>query len=210
MPVQLRLATRDLTSEDYVSRQGWREANLERCPLHPEGGCGFERHGTYERKRPEGARVARWYCRKGQCTFSLLPDCLAAQLPGTLVEVEEVVLAVEKAPGQERAVDMLRTDIELPGALRWVRRRLKLVRAALVALVGLLPATLASARPPTIVEFRRVLGSEPVLVELREVAAEHLAHLPPPLGFGPRPGRPPPALRHLQHRMGTDRRSMDG
>ncbi len=195
MPVQLRLATNNLTSAQYVSRQGWREASLERCPLHPEGGCGFARHGTYGRKSPEGTRVARWYCRKGHCTFSLLPDCLAARLPGTLVEVEEVVFAVEVAPSQERAVDVVRTDdIYLPGALRWIRRRVKAVRASLVALIGLLPVTMGTRCSPTIGDFRRVVGAEPVLVKLREVAAEHLAHLPPPLGFGPRPGRAPPAI----------------
>lgn len=193
VPVQLRFAT-NLTSEDYVSRRGWQEARLTSCPLHPHGGCGFARHGTYERKRPQGTRVARWYCRQGQCTFSLLPDFLAARLPGTLAEVEEAVLAAEQAPSQERAADLLRTEIYLPGALRWMRRRLKAVRAALVALVGLLPQAMGKRCAPTITEFRAVLNVAPVLVELREVAADHLAHLPPPLGFGPRCGRPPPAI----------------
>ncbi|MCH7766403.1 MAG: polyprenyl synthetase family protein [Acidobacteria bacterium] len=31
---------------------------------------------------PPGARIARWYCRREPCTFSLLPDCLAARLCG--------------------------------------------------------------------------------------------------------------------------------
>ena len=55
------------------------------------------RHGTYPRLSPPGARIARWRCRQGHCTFSLLPDCLAARLPGDLAEVEAVVGAVEQA-----------------------------------------------------------------------------------------------------------------
>ena len=46
--------------------------------------CSFARHGTYMRKTPRGTRVARWYCPQSRTTFSLLPDCLAARLPGTL------------------------------------------------------------------------------------------------------------------------------
>jgi hypothetical protein len=65
----------------------------------PNGGCGFARHGTYyARGTPPGTEIARWYCLTGHCTFSLLPDCLAARLPGTLAEVESVVRAVEQAP----------------------------------------------------------------------------------------------------------------
>ena len=80
------------TSEDYVSAEAWREATLSRCPLHPQGGCSFRRHGTYERVHPPGARIARWYCPQGHRTFSLLPDCLAARLPDTLGELEAAVV----------------------------------------------------------------------------------------------------------------------
>ena len=73
-----------------VRAQAWRDASLERCPNHPHGGCSFARHGTYARKTPRGTRIARWYCPESHTTFSLLPDCLAARLPGTLDEVEQV------------------------------------------------------------------------------------------------------------------------
>jgi hypothetical protein len=89
-PVQLRYAC-PLTGAQYVSEQAWQEAILPRCPLHPQGGCHFARHGTSTRVSPPGTRVARWYCREGHCTFSLLPDCLAARLSGTLAEVEVLV-----------------------------------------------------------------------------------------------------------------------
>jgi hypothetical protein len=202
MPVQLRFAIK-LTGEQYVSSKAWEQAILPLCPVHGGGGCGFARHGTYERKSPPGTRVPRWYCRAAHCTFSLLADCFAARLPGTLAEIEQVLLGVEQAPSQEKAAESIRTEIELGGALRWMRRRLSLVRAALITLAGLLPALLVGAAP-TIAGFRRALGVEPVLPELREIAASYLGSLPPPVGFGPRPTRGPPPGHALQQSMGTD------
>jgi hypothetical protein len=115
--VQLRFET-SFTSKEYVTHQAWRDATLERCPLHPAGGCSFARHGTYERVNPPGTQVPRWYCPEGHCTFSLLADCFAARLSGSLQEVEAVVVAAEQAASREAAADELRLDIELPGALR--------------------------------------------------------------------------------------------
>lgn len=175
-----------LTSEDYVKQEAWRFARLERCPFHPDGGCGFASHGTYERVEPAGCRIARWYCREAHATISLLPDCLSSRLSGSLAEVEAVVAAVEGASSQEAASEALRPNVELPGALRWVRRRLRLVRAGLSAAIGLLPGLLAG-REPTVTSIRSALGAEMALVCLRGVAATHLTALPPPLGFGPRP-----------------------
>jgi hypothetical protein len=195
--VQLRFKTH-YTSEDYVSRKAWLEATLTCCPLHPEGGCSFSRHGTYGRVKPPGTRVPRWYCPKGHCTFSLLADCFAARFSGSLQEVEEAVVAVEQAPSQEAAADEVRTDIELPGALRWLRRRLKPVHAALVLLLGLLPDRFVGCQP-TVSAFRQWLGVQPVLPVLREIAETHLIRLPPPLGFRPpRPsgGEPDQASQH--------------
>jgi hypothetical protein len=185
-PVQLRFATA-LTSESYVSLQAWREASLPRCPLHPGGGCGWARHGTYARVRPAGARVPRWYCRAGHRTFSLLPDCLAARLPGTLEEVERVVAAAEQAKSLEAAADKLRPDIELPGGIRWVRRRVKAIHNALTTLLGLLPEHFAGA-VASVVSVRAHLMLIEVLPALREVAAPFLAGLAPPLGLCPPPG----------------------
>ena len=89
-PVQLRYPT-EHTGEQYVSAEAWSAARLPRCPNHPHGGCSFARHGTYRRKTPAGTLIARWYCPESHTTFSLLPDCLAARLPGTLDEMEAVV-----------------------------------------------------------------------------------------------------------------------
>lgn len=200
--VQLRYKT-GLTGEDYVNRQAWREARLARCPLHPHGGCGFARHGTYARKRPHGARVARWYCPSAHCTFSLLPDCLSARLPGTLIEIEAVVAAVEAAPSLEAAADALRPHIELPGAMRWARRRVQRVHAALTALRGLMPQDFAAC-PATVAGFRARLGAAPVLPALRARATAHLTDLPAPLGLRPRLMRAGESRRPRQHNMGPD------
>jgi len=91
--MQLRFSTR-LTSEEYVKQEAWQQAYLEHCPLHPNGECSLARHGTYGRVKPHGARVARWYCPESHRTFSLLPDCLASRLSGSLGEIEAVVIQV--------------------------------------------------------------------------------------------------------------------
>jgi len=200
--VQLRYPT-GLTSTQYVTQEAWLDASLERCPLHPYGGCSFARHGTYGRVRPPGTRIPRWYCPESHQTFSLLADCFAARLSGTLIELEAVVLAAEQAPSREALADGLRLDIELPGVLRWIRRRLQAVYAALHLLKGLMPELFASAWP-TLEGFRPCLGGDAVLLALREAAAAHLPSLPPPLGFRPPPSRGGDPQRRFQHRAGPD------
>jgi hypothetical protein len=201
-PVQLRYET-GLTSEEYVSRQAWREASLPRCPNHPRGGCSLARHGSYERKTPAGTRIARWYCPESHTTFSLLPDCLAARLPGTLNELEEVVAVAEQAPSLEAAANILRLDIELPGALRWIRRRIALVHRGLVLVIALLPDRLAGCLA-TVTHLRGHLGHETVLMALHAAAARQLPQLPSPVGFCPlATGRGDPALASQQP-MGPD------
>jgi len=92
--------------------------------------------------------IARWYCPEGHCTFSLLPDHLAARFPGTLVELEQVVETVESARSLEAAAEVLRPDpITLPSALRWMRRRVAPVRALLVVLIGMFPQLLLGCTP---------------------------------------------------------------
>lgn len=200
--VQVRHAT-GLTSEEYVSQKAWRSARLERCPFHPEGGCGLARHGTYERVSPPGCLIARWWCPPARTTISLLPDCLCSRLTGTLAEVEAVVAAADAAPTQEAASEALRPDIALPGALRWLRRRVRLVGAGLSAAIGLLPGLLAGCEP-TVPSIRSALGAEVALVRLRFELTPHLGALPPPLGFGPRPTRRRPSPTAVQQEAGPD------
>jgi hypothetical protein len=147
-------------------------------------------------------RVARWYCPDAHETFSLLPDCLAARLQGSLDEVEQVVIEVEGAASVEAAASALRPDLVLPGAVRWVRRRLMGVRAALLALVTLMPARLGSRAELSAV--RAELATERALVELREIGAAHLPQLVRPLGFRPARRERAQGEERLQHKTGPD------
>lgn len=203
MPVQLRFDT-GLAGAEYVNRELWRWATLACCPLHPRGGCGFARHGSYARKTPAGTRIARWYCPQGHCTFSLLPDHLAARFPGTLAEIERVAAAAEAAHSLQACADALRPEpIGLPGALRWLRRRLDAARTLLPIVVTLLPQRLQGCAA-TIAAVRRHLGVDEALSTLRGVLAEHLPALAFPLGFGHRaPGGGHPGGGVQQH-MGPD------
>jgi hypothetical protein len=205
--VQLRLETK-LTLEQYITERAWESASFERCPLHPGGGCGCARHGTYIRKYPVPVRIARMYCAEGHTTFSLLPDFLASRLPGTLDELEHVAVAVEAAASVEKAASELRPAdvagaVTSTSATRWTARRMALLRAALMAVAGLLPDVLAGGAG-MVTKLRARLGTERALMALREMCAAHLGSVPPPLGFGPRPR---PRRRHpggLQHNQGEE------
>jgi len=88
--------------------------------------------------------IARWYCPEGHRTFSLLPDFLAARLPGLLTDIEFAAAEAKTARSMEVAADTLRGfEVTLPSALRWLRRRVQAMRVALEAashLVSLTPA----------------------------------------------------------------------
>jgi hypothetical protein len=173
-----------MTGEQYVACKGWLKARLDSCPFDGEEACGLCRHGSYPRVRPPGIRIARFYCPRRNTSISLLPDFLAARLSGELDEVERVVCGVEKARSVEAAANELRTDdVELPGAVRWVRRRLGPVRAALLILVNLMPDRLG--RDPRLSSLRQRLGTEHALVQLRQLSRGRLAQTPAPIGFLP-------------------------
>jgi hypothetical protein len=207
VPVQLRFDT-GLAGDEYVTRELWRSAALAHCPLHPEGGCGFARHGLYERKTPSGTFIARWYCPHGHCTFSLLPDHLAARFPGTLAEIERVVEAADtRSASLQACADALRPDpVSLPSAARWLRRRLAAVRPLLslaVTLLGLAPAAaqgVAALREHLRLQTMR-LG---VLEWLRALLQPHLPVLARPVGFGHRRHSGAERDRAFQQWMGPD------
>lgn len=201
-PVLLRFQT-GLTSEEYVSREVWREASLPYCPNHRQGGCSLARHGTYERKTPPGTRIARWYCRESHTTFNLLPDCLAARLPGTLQALEDAVVEAEQSVSLEAAATALRPTIELPGALRWLRRRRQYLYHSLVVMIGLLPELLVGCAP-TMTAVRLRLGQDAVLMHLRGCAAIPLLQLPAPLGLSSLTGATGGVNRRHQQPMGPD------
>lgn len=146
--------------------------------------------------------MARWYCPEAHLSFSLLPDCLSSRLGGSLDEAERAV-ALSESIGVESAAQALRVgEVELPGALRWLRRRRRGVRAAVLALITAMPGRLGTV--PELKALRSVLRTERALVALREIGAAYLHALAPPVGFraaDPRraSGEPP-----LQHKTGPD------
>jgi hypothetical protein len=172
----------DLTIEEYIEQKAWEHAELDHCPFHPEGGCGLARHGTYPRKFPEYCLVPRWYCPGAHRTISLLPDFFASRFPGTLDEIEDAVNTAVSCKSQEEAAFVLRPEISLPSGLRWLRRRIQYVKAALTILAGLLVTECA----PDLESFRKKIGANRVLSKLREMAREYLPSMPPVVGFGPR------------------------
>jgi hypothetical protein len=101
-------------------------------PDLPLGQCRPGRHGTYLRKLPTPARVARFYCADTGTTIGLLPDFYASRMRGTL-------LALEAAANELRPGDVDEA-VTLPTAMRWVRLRLARVRATLATVRGLMPA----------------------------------------------------------------------
>ena len=200
--VQVRFAT-DHTGEQYVTGKCWQKATLSSCPWHPEGGCGFARHGTYSRVRPPGCHIARWYCPKARRTVSALPDCLAAQRSGTLAELEAELLALERAKSVATAAESVRTDIELPGALRYLTRLRRDIYRALAAVRGLFPARFAGVSL-TLDAFLTLMPAPCVLQRLRVECRAHVHDLPAPLGFNPRHSGRDTRPRPVQHQAGAD------
>jgi len=112
-------------------------------------------------------------------------------------------MQAEQASSLEAACASLRLDIELPGVLRWTRRRVQVIHASLKTLKGLLPAQLERCQP-TLAAFKQHLGVDVVLPRLREIAALYLSWLPTPLGLHHRPGAGNPPPSHAQHPVGPD------
>ena len=113
----------NLTGEEYVTIRAWLKASAPDCPWHAGSGCRLAPHGSYPRKSPPGTRVKRFRCQRSGRTVSLLPDCLASYLPGTLAQVQEVERAARRAHSREAAANQLRpSGCSLVSAVRWVRQ----------------------------------------------------------------------------------------
>ena len=138
---------------------------------------------------------------------NLQPPALSSRqsFPGELDASRTCGRARRAARSIETAADVLRPDIVLPSAVRWVRRRLTPVRATLLAVVTLLPDSFGG-RPLGAVRAALARPSRHWSPCGRADAL--LPVLPRPLGFstvrlarGPRLARPPtrdggPTPRH--------------
>lgn len=158
------------TSGSYVKQEGWKSASIVRCPACKRR---IPRHGTYARKTPEGTRVARFYCRPCKMTVSLLPDFLAAGYCETLAVQRAALEAVKAHLTFDDAARATRPEIELQGARRWLRRRLR--RHALTTLI--VATVLAMS----------LEDADPFAARLEH--PEVLRHAPTPTGLAHRPLR---------------------
>lgn len=200
--MQLRERTA-LTFEEYVTGEQWATARLSSCPT-----CAgpVTSHGTYLRKLPRVAQIARFFCAACHMTIGLLPDFYASRMPGLLDEIERVVAIAESAPSVEAAAEEARPADEpdavtLTSAIRWVRRRVRVIHRLLATIIGLLPARFEGCAA-TVTSFRERLGTMQALVKLREICADHLQALVMPLGLIAPPGDRVDAFRRHQQRWG--------
>ena len=146
----------------------------------------------------------RWYCAESHTTFSQLPDCFAAGLPGTLCELERAVLIGEREADPARAACQAHPNpgVKPKAARRWLRRRQEMVSRSLMTIVMLLPDLFAGC-PPTVGALRAHLATDALLMTLRDPCANQLKSLRPAVGFFPHnfaPNRKPT----LQHKLGRD------
>lgn len=191
--MQIALRTQSSAAE-YIVDKEWRLARPGCCPFHPSSRCALIRHGTYVRLSPVGMRVARWYCKESRRTFSLLPDFLAARLPGLLADIENVVAAVVPGRSLESvAGDLREIELALPSAIRWLRRRLQPVRAAIAS--ELVQGALKMIDTP--------MGSGLLEHLRRELEPSILSDLPAPIGWRRKTVVEHDAFGH-QQRMGPD------
>ncbi|MEA1921988.1 MAG: hypothetical protein U9N63_04965 [Pseudomonadota bacterium] len=176
----------NVSVSEYNRQNLCEKAELKQCPIHPEGGCGIRRHGSYERVVPMKFEIPRWYCRKGHATIALVPDFLPSRFPGTLKDVEEVVVEAQKHPTLVSAAEHIRPDIGLQGGLRWLNRRINYVSTALKACAGLFP----EIGFKNLEQLQKAFGVDSVLSHLREILKEHLYALPRIIGLIPPPHTP--------------------
>jgi hypothetical protein len=183
--MQVRLEGAQAFAE-YRTTEGWKRAKISQCPMCRGRVTGW---GSYGRKAPLAARVARVYCGTCRQTLSLLPDFYASHYPGLLSDIEDAARHAASAPSRDSACEAARPAAEdvvsLGGAQKWLRRRLRIVKEALTTALGLFADELSGCAP-TLAAFHARLSLSPtssVLVLLREKSARYLARLASPLGF---------------------------
>ena len=118
-------------------------------------------------------------------------------------DLEAMVVAVEQAPSRMAAAGQLRTEIELPGALRYLDRLCRAVHGTLAAVRGLEPERF-EAVAPTLMGFSALLSAGSVMISLRAWVARYLPQLPTPFGFDPHRRALDGTVERHQLRRGPD------
>ena len=129
--------------------------------------------------------MRRFRCTRCGRTVSLLPQCLAARMSGTLEQAERVVRKVEQAvPEPPRWRDLHPAKHYRGWARAWAERRLEGVRQLLCILPTLVPEVFGGLEARW-ADFQGCLKAEQGsrLGELRLSVERHLGHLPAPVGF---------------------------
>ena len=148
--------------------------------------CELHRHGTYPRKHPKYFVVPRFLCPDCGRTVSCLPSFAASQTPGLLQGIEDRLVSADGAGSwYEAASRNLLVGRSVSNYARSLSMWHKGVYLFLVKVVQLLPDLFLNC-PSEIVAMRRHLGTETLLLDLRELMKDHLQILPPPVGLRPR------------------------
>ena len=182
----------ECTSEEYVTQRLWLEASVPECDYcKPEGlDCTPVLHGYYDRVYPRGARVRRYRCLRTGRTISMLPSCLVSYWRGDVQTMERIALEREEKSSFGKIARWVAERFYPPeqpieGPLRWVKRRACAGSSFVKAMVNLYPEEFEGVEP-TVTAMRGHLGSDQVLVKLRQIAGDDLVRLSPPLGLRPR------------------------
>ena len=179
--IQFRSATKSSVGE-YIDTKGWRLASSPPCQCGKGEDCVMTFHGTYARKHPEYMEVPRWRCRLADTTFSKLPDCLAAQMPGALQHLEDIVVAWSGGASLASLAREFFSRSSTSAGRRHVKRTILAVERCLRPVPGLRP-DLFSGFPVGLMAMREQLGTTSLLVDLREQCEPLLPVLRRPLGF---------------------------
>ncbi|MDE0104031.1 MAG: hypothetical protein OXN89_16790 [Bryobacterales bacterium] len=177
------------TSSEYVKRKLWLYATAPECPwCAASEGCSLRGNGFYSRVEPAGTRIRRFLCRTVGRTVSLLPLCLASHKTGSVDRMEEHAHSAES-----HSIYKVAQEVEFEGAAhgggvpgralyRQVTRSVVAVAVFLALMRGMWPDRFAHLRP-RVSDFRRHLGTDRVLVELRSLFGEDLREAPTPIGL---------------------------
>ena len=153
-----------------------------------------------------GRGIARWYCPESHTTFKPSAGVSGRTASwGARRGRTAWWPHAEQAPSLAAAGDTLRRDaVELPGAMRWVERRVRLVHHVLSIVVGLLPEQLARCTAEMGGGAYRASDRDRAQGAFAPWSPSNSRCCPHRWGFQPHRLSPRNRLRARQHKMGPD------